>query len=42
MTTYPEEFLRVIILFQELFSKPVFKHVKLLLAGAILTPVRER
>ncbi|HEY9301904.1 MAG TPA: transposase [Phormidium sp.] len=38
MTTYPEEFSRVIIPFQELFSKPVFKHVKLLLAAAILAP----
>lgn len=38
MHTYPEEFLRVIILFQELFSKPVFRHVKLLLSGAILAP----
>jgi hypothetical protein len=38
MSTYPQEFLRVIIPFQELFSKPVFSHVKLMLAGAILAP----
>jgi hypothetical protein len=38
MNTYPEEFSRVIIPFQELFSKPVFKHVKLMLAAAILAP----
>ncbi|MDO1451638.1 transposase [Rhodocytophaga aerolata] len=38
MTTYPEEFLRVIIPFGKLFSKPVFKHVKLMLAGAIPAP----
>jgi hypothetical protein len=38
MSTYPEEFLGVIIPFQELFSKPVFRHVKLMLAGAILAP----
>ena len=38
MTTYPEEFLRVIIPFRNLFSKPVFSHVKLMLAGAILAP----
>ncbi len=38
MTTYPEEFLRVIIPFAKLFSKPVFRHMKLMLAGAILAP----
>lgn len=38
MNTYPEEFLRVIIPFEKLFSKPVFKHVKLMLAAAILAP----
>jgi hypothetical protein len=40
MNTYPEEFSKVIILFQELFSKSVFKHVKLMLAAAILAPGR--
>jgi hypothetical protein len=38
MNTYPEEFLRVIIPFGKLFSKSVFSHVKLLLAGTILAP----
>lgn len=38
MTTYPEEFLRVRIPFARLFSKSVFRHVKLMLAGAILAP----
>jgi hypothetical protein len=38
MSTYPEDFLRVIIPFGKLFSKPVFRHVKLMLAAAILAP----
>jgi hypothetical protein len=38
MLTPADEFLRVILLFQRLFSKPVFRHVKLLLAGAVLSP----
>jgi len=47
MNTYPEEFLSVIIPFEKLFSeklfsKPVFKHVKLMLAAAILAPGKRR
>lgn len=38
MNTYPEEFLRVIIPFGKLFSKSVFRHVKLMLTGTILAP----
>ncbi len=38
MLTPAAEFLRVIIAFQKLFSKPVFGHVQLLLAGAVLAP----
>ena len=37
MTTFPNEFVTVILTFEPLFSKPVFQHVKLMLAGAILT-----
>ncbi len=40
MLTLPNEFLRVIIPFQRLFSKPVFRHVQLLLAGAVLAPAK--
>jgi hypothetical protein len=36
MTTFPDEFLALIISYDGLFSKPVFAQVKLLLAGAIL------
>jgi DDE superfamily endonuclease len=36
MTTFPDEFLALIISYAGLFSKRVFAHVKLLLAGAIL------
>jgi len=38
MFTFPDEFLAIIIRYAALFSKPVFAHVKLLLAGAILAP----
>jgi hypothetical protein len=38
MNTYPEEFLRVTIPFAKLFSRSVFSHVKLMLAGIILAP----
>jgi DDE superfamily endonuclease len=38
MTDFPDEFLALIISYAGLFSKPVFAHVKLLLAGAILAP----
>ena len=38
MTTFPNEFLTLIISYAGLFSKRVFAHVKLLLAGAILAP----
>ncbi len=38
MQSYPVEFLAVILPFQELFSKPVFAHVKVLASGAILAP----
>jgi hypothetical protein len=38
MATFPDEFLALIISYAGLFSKRVFAHVKLLLAGAILAP----
>ncbi len=38
MLTPADEFVRVIIPFQKLFSKPVFRHVQLLLMGAVLAP----
>ena len=38
MITPAAEFLRVIIPFRRLFSKPVFGHVQLLLMGAVLAP----
>jgi hypothetical protein len=38
MFTLPDEFLALIIGYSGLFSKPVFVHVRLLLAGAILAP----
>jgi hypothetical protein len=38
MTTFPVEFIDIIIQYQILFSKPVFKHVKLMISGAILAP----
>lgn len=38
MLSFPDEFLAIIIRYAALFSKPVFVHVKLLLAGAILAP----
>ncbi len=38
MQSYPDEFFAVILPFQELFSKSVFVHVKVLLSGAILAP----
>jgi hypothetical protein len=40
MLTPADEFSRVIIPFEKLFSKPVFRHVQLLLAGAVLTPAK--
>jgi hypothetical protein len=40
MLTFPDEFLSVILNFQGLFSKRVFTHGQLLLAGAILTPAK--
>jgi hypothetical protein len=38
MITPAAEFVRVIIPFQKLFSKPVFRHVQLLVMGAVLAP----
>ena len=38
MSSFPDEFLGLIIAYSDLFSKPVFVHVRLLLAGAILAP----
>jgi hypothetical protein len=38
MTTFPVEFIDIIIQYQILFSKPVFEHVKLMISGAILAP----
>ena len=38
MLSLPVELLNVILCFAPLFSKPVFQHAKLLLAGAILAP----
>jgi hypothetical protein len=38
MITPADEFSRVIIPFQKLFSKPVFRHVQLLVMGAVLAP----
>ncbi len=38
MLNYPDEFIVVILQYSSMFSKPVFSHVKLLLAGAILAP----
>ena len=38
MLTLPVEFLNIIVVFAPLFSKPVFEHVKVLIAGAILAP----
>jgi hypothetical protein len=38
MLTWPIEFISVIVTFMPLFSKPVWEHVKVLLAGAILAP----
>jgi hypothetical protein len=38
MLTLPDEFLVVIIHYREMFSKPVYGHVKLLLTGAVLAP----
>jgi hypothetical protein len=40
MLTLPSEFLRLISPYAALFSKRVFCHVQLLLAGAILTPAK--
>jgi hypothetical protein len=37
MSTFPNEFLSVILGFQPLFSKRVFQHVQLMLSGAILS-----
>lgn len=38
MPSFPDEFLRLTIPYSGLFSKPVFVHARLLLAGAILAP----
>jgi hypothetical protein len=38
MLTLPVELLNIIVCFAPLFSKPVFQHAKVLLAGAILAP----
>jgi hypothetical protein len=38
MLTPSDELVRVIIPFQKLFSKPVFRHVQVLLMGAVLAP----
>ena len=38
MLNFPDEFIVIIIQYAKMFSKPVFAHVKLLLAGAILAP----
>lgn len=38
MFDFPIEFSEIMIRFENLFSKPVFTHAKVLLAGAILTP----
>lgn len=38
MFDFPIEFSEIMIRFQNLFSKPVFAHAKVLVAGAILTP----
>jgi hypothetical protein len=38
MLSLPVELLNIIVCFAPLFSKKVFQHVKLLLAGAILAP----
>lgn len=38
MFRFPDEFPGLIIAYSDLFSKPVFAHVRLLLAGAILAP----
>lgn len=38
MTIFSDEFLTVILAYSDLFSKSVFAHVRILLAGAILAP----
>lgn len=38
MPTLPVELMNVIVMFRPLFSKPVWAHVKVLIAGAILAP----
>ncbi len=40
MRTLPAEMIRVLTLFAPLFSKSVFQHVQVLVAGAILAPGR--
>ncbi len=40
MLTPAGEFSRVIIAFERLFSRPVFRHVQLLSAGAVPAPAR--
>src|SRR3712207_1768576 len=40
MPTLPKEMIRVLTLFAPLFSKSVFQHVQVLVAGAILAPGR--
>ena len=38
MLPLPNEIIAVLIAFAPLFSQPVFRHVQVLLVGAILTP----
>jgi hypothetical protein len=38
MLNFPDEFIVIMIQYSGMFSKPVYSHVKLLLAGAILAP----
>ena len=40
MSTMPPEFAAVMVAFQPLFSKPVFRHAQVLVAGAMLAPGR--
>jgi hypothetical protein len=40
MSNFPDEFIVIIIQYAGLFSKPLYSHVKLLLAGAILAPAK--
>lgn len=42
MRTLPAEMIRVLTLFAPLFSKSVWQHVQVLVAGAILAPGKRR